>query len=185
MGAHRQTARGIPRFAWGSRVVAVTTTLLMLGGLIAFIGLGIGPRTGAYRTTTMLSGSMSPGIPIGSVLVAVPKPISEIHQGEVVTFQAPVDDHHVVTHLVVSAKVKDGALIVQTKGDANAKPDPWEAQLGSDKVWVVTAVIPWAGTLVQKLRDPTVHRGTVLVLPLLLLFLGLTRIWRRDGPLPA
>lgn len=185
MGAHSQTSREIPSFGWGSRVAAFCTTGLMVVGLIAFLGLGVGPRTGAYKTTTMLSGSMSPGIPIGSVLLTVPKPITEIHQGSVVTFQAPVADRHVVTHRVTAVAIKNGILEVHTKGDANALPDPWVAQLGNGKVWVVTAVIPWAGTVVQKLRNPTVHRLTVVVLPALALVFGLTRIWRRNEALPA
>ena len=185
MGAHSHSARGIPRFTWGSRVAAFCATGFFVLGLIAFVGLGLGPHTGAYKTTTMLSGSMSPGIPVGAVLVAVPKPISEIHPGEVVTFEAPVPDRHVVTHRVTEAKVANGVLLLRTKGDANAKPDPWLAQLHTDKVWVVTTVIPWAGKLVQQLRNPLVHKATVLVLPAIIVLVGFGAIWGRRGAVAA
>lgn len=185
MGAHSQTAGGIPRNSWGSRLAASCVTGLLVIGVIAFVGLGIGPHTGAYKTTTMLSGSMSPGIPVGAVLVAVPKPISEIHPGEVVTFEAPVADRHVVTHRVTEAKISGGALLLRTKGDANAQPDPWQARLATDKVWVVTTVIPWAGKLVQQLRNPLIHRATVIVLPALLVLVGFGAIWGRRGPVAA
>ena len=63
--------------------------------------LGIGPRTGLYRTVTVLSGSMRPHIPAGAVLVETPMPGRDPRVGQVVTYAIPVDDHRIVTHRVV------------------------------------------------------------------------------------
>ena len=44
-------------------------------------------------------------------------------------------------------------------------PDPWEAQLLGDRVWVVVAAAPWGGRLVDAVRSP-IGLTTVAVAPL-------------------
>ncbi|MDX6226597.1 MAG: hypothetical protein QOE64_2973, partial [Frankiales bacterium] len=43
-----------------------TLLAAMLLGVLGFLFLGVGPRTGTYRTVTMLTGSMRPTYPVGS-----------------------------------------------------------------------------------------------------------------------
>src|SRR5918998_3005273 len=95
--------------------------------IVAFAGLAVGPHVFGYRTLTMLTGSMSPSIDPGDVVVVTPIAVSEVTEGMVLTYKIPVEDHHLVTHRVVSVeRGTDGTVIVQTKGDANDGVDPWK-----------------------------------------------------------
>src|ERR687894_1904109 len=104
------------------------------------------PTALGYRTMTMLTGSMSPGIDPGDVIVVTPLPISEVEAGMVISYHIPIDDHRLVSHRVLAVETSpDGAVTVQTQGDANDAPDPWQATLQGDTAWQVTAVIPELG----------------------------------------
>src|SRR3954452_10927771 len=112
-----QRRAGIPStlelaYRWLARVVMVVA-------ILAFAGLAIGPHVFGYRTMTMLTGSMAPGISPGDVVVTAPVAVSEVTKGMAITYHIPVEDHHLITHRVVSVeRGPDGTVTVQTKGDA-------------------------------------------------------------------
>ncbi len=72
---------------------------------------------------SVLSGSMEPKIPLGSVIIAVPQ--SEYKEGDVITFGAETDRTKTVTHRIVevSKDIDLGKVSYRTKGDANDSPD--------------------------------------------------------------
>jgi signal peptidase len=155
-----------------------TVRLVMLLAVVVFAGLAVGPHVLGYRTMTMLTGSMSPGIDPGDVIVVTPLPISQVHAGMVISYHIPIDDHRLVSHRVLSVETSpDGAVTVQTKGDANDAPDPWKATLQGDTAWQVSAVIPHLGTLIQTLRTPIVSQALVYGAPTLLAGWLLLSIW--------
>jgi signal peptidase I len=155
-----------------------TVRLVMLLAVVVFAGLAAGPHVLGYRTMTMLTGSMSPGIDPGDVIVVTPLPISEVQAGMVISYHIPIDDHRLVSHRVLSVETgPDGTVTVQTKGDANDAPDPWQATLQGDTAWQVTAVIPELGTLIQTLRTPIVSQTLVYGAPTLLAGWLLLSIW--------
>jgi signal peptidase I len=155
-----------------------TVRLVMLLAVVVFAGLAVGPHVLGYRTMTMLTGSMSPGIDPGDVIVVTPLPISEVQAGMVISYHIPIDDHRLVSHRVLSVETSpDGAVTVQTKGDANDAPDPWQATLQGDTAWQVTAVIPDLGNLIQALRTPVVSQALVYGAPTLLAGWLLLSIW--------
>lgn len=161
---------------WGCRWL-FTGLLVGAFGLAAL--LAIGPRTGAYRTLTVLSASMRPTFGPGSVVVVRPTPITDLEVGDVITYRVPVDDHRVVTHRIIEIGEQSGRTIVRTQGDAASAPDPWRIQLNGETAWRTTASIPWLGYGIGALRDPWVGRLLVLVGPLLGGLLLLAEIWRR------
>jgi signal peptidase I len=169
-GATRRfAARALPWLARGMVAVAV----------VAFAGLVVGPHAFGYRTMTMLSASMSPSIDPGDITIVTPLAISDVEPGMVIAYHIPVDDHRLVTHRVVSVEHgPDGAVTVQTKGDANEAADPWTATLRGDTAYQVRAVIPEIGSVIQALRTPVIaesltYGATALVAGWLLL-----AIWR-------
>src|SRR5438067_5027086 len=117
--------------AIGRRACKIVLDALAIGGMLALAGLGLGPRTGRYRTMTVLSGSMRPGMPEGSVVVLVPEPARRVRRGQVIAYNVPVDDHHVVAHRIVEVITPGPQPVIRTKGDANPTPDPWTATLTS------------------------------------------------------
>lgn len=151
---------------------------VILVGFLVFAFLVIGPLTGRYRTLTVLTASMGPTYPAGSIVVVVPVPIEKVAVGDVITYSIPVEDHRIITHRVIEV-VEPG--VVRTKGDANNTADPWVARLQGTTAWEARAGVPGAGYLMQLVRGPLPRLIGVFSLTLLALLIGLPAIWRRPG----
>jgi signal peptidase len=103
-------------------ILAVTTMLVVTVGI---------PRIAGATPYTVLTGSMSPGMPPGTLVVV--RPADQIGIGEVVTYQLESGKPAVVTHRVVSvAPGADGKTMFQTQGDANDVPD--ESWVSEDQI---------------------------------------------------
>jgi signal peptidase I len=112
--------------------------------LIIFIAYGILPNRW-YRTLYVYSGSMSPAIESGDVIIITPPPAVPI-PGMIVTLHV---DNFLVTHRVIDT-LPDGKFI--TKGDANIEADEW----GGAKVKLVgeyRARIPYMGYVLATVQD--------------------------------
>jgi signal peptidase I len=178
---HRAEAGAVVRRSRLDRVVSGLLTVLLVGGLVAFAGLALGPRIFGYRTATMLTGSMTGTIDPGDVIVSVPKPTADIAVGDILTFHAPVADQHMETHRVIAVRhTADGRTIIRTQGDANAEPDPWRATVEGDTVWQVAHVVPGVGNVVRALRAPVVRHGLFWLALGALVVLGSSLIWSRN-----
>jgi signal peptidase len=157
---------------------------LAVGGVAAaavFIGLGLLPRTGWYRTETVLSGSMKPYFAPGDMVVVTPEPARDVRVGQVISYSIPIGDHHVESHRIVKILERGEHPVIKTRGDANNAVDPWVARLDGDIAWRVHTVVPRFGWLVSWLRSPLFHFMTVFLAPFLLAVIWLARIWRRPG----
>lgn len=103
------------------------------------------PRVTDSVALTVLSGSMAPAIPAGSVVVVREVPPSELAVGDVVTFQTQAGVDSYVTHRVV--EVIDDTLVpyLVTQGDANeavdVDPVPVDAVRG--RVWYSLPLVGW------------------------------------------
>ncbi|MGY1740628.1 MULTISPECIES: signal peptidase I [unclassified Blastococcus] len=157
---------------WSLRALVATA-------VVALLGLAIGPHVFGYRTMTMLTGSMAPGIEPGDVVVSTPLDVQDVEVGMVISYHIPIDDHRVVTHRVIDVQhTADGRVAVQTQGDANDAPDPWTAILTGDTAYEMRAVVPMVGDLIAQLRDPVVNKALVYGAPALLAAWMLLAIWR-------
>ncbi|MBV9410862.1 MAG: signal peptidase I [Acidimicrobiia bacterium] len=164
--------------AFGRALLLVTVAVSSL----FFLFGGLGPRVAPYRVITVLTGSMRPIAPPGTLIVVTPIPLRDVRVGMVLTYQIPVLDHRVVTHRVIAVKDAGSAHpTITTKGDANNAPDPWSATLQGTTAWRMRAAIPKLGTAVRWLRSPPVHNASTWVVPLALAAIWLSAIWRR-GP---
>jgi signal peptidase I len=160
-----------------------TVRLVVTVAALAFAVLAVGPHVLDYRTMTMLTGSMSPVIDPGDVTIVTPLPITEVTAGMIIAYHIPIDDHHLVSHRVVSVEHGvDGTVTVQTKGDANDAVDPWKAVLQGDTAYQVRAVIPELGHVIQALRTPVISQALVYGAPTLLAGWLLLSIWRPATP---
>ncbi|WP_164699849.1 signal peptidase I [Modestobacter sp. KNN46-3] len=159
-------------FRWSLR-------LLVTVAVLAFGLLAVGPHVLDYRTMTMLTASMSPAIDPGDVTIVTPLPVGEVTEGMIIAYHIPIDDHHLVSHRVVSVEHgADGTVTVETKGDANEAVDPWQAVLQGDTAYQVRAVVPELGHAIQALRTPVVSQALVYGAPALLAGWLLLSIWR-------
>ena len=169
--------------------IVKTAARLLAAGLLAFallllLVVGLGPRTGRYQTMTVLTGSMQPTMPVGSMVVTVPTPARAVRVGDVITYRIPVEDRRVVTHRVVEILRHGDQPIVRTWGDANKDPDTWVAELKGGTVWKVRATVPKVGWALYWLRQATARQVLVLGIPFLVMVLLLRDIWRRS-PVPV
>jgi signal peptidase len=162
------------------RVGNALLSLVLILCVLVFVLLALGPHVLGYRTSTMLTGSMEPGIMPGDVVVTAPRPAADIQVGDVISYQIPIEDHRVETHRVTEViHEKDGSIAIRTKGDANDNVDPWTAVLQEDTVWEMQAVVPKLGTVIRAMRNPIVSNGLKWVAVAGLVLLGLTSIWSR------
>lgn len=157
-------------------------TILLTGAALVFLFLAVGPRFLNYQTSTMLTGSMSPGINPGDVVVSVRTPVSELKVGDAITYSIPIDDHRIETHRVASIKRDDaGTTSVTTKGDANPGADPWTAVLSEDYVYTQAGVVPYLGDGIRALRQPLVQSVLLYGASALLVVVVLSAIWRKPA----
>lgn len=123
---------------WGERpvgVVAATIALFVIGTAGWLSALAVGPTAIGWKPVVVTSGSMTPRIQPGDVVVAAPVH-HRVGPGTVVVFRPP-GGAGLVTHRVVSVH-EDGSYL--TKGDANGQADstpvPADAVVGVGRVLV-------------------------------------------------
>jgi signal peptidase I len=170
------------RWAKACRAVArVAATAGMIGAVAAFLFLAVGPRVLGYQTSTMLTGSMAPLINAGDVTVSVPKPVSGLKTGDIITYGIPVEDHRVETHRIIEIIRNDnGTTAVRTKGDANNGADPWTATLQGGTVHVHAVTIPYLGSVIRTLREPVLLQSLMYGAPAVLVTMVLLSIWKKE-----
>ncbi|HST50281.1 signal peptidase I [Jatrophihabitans sp.] len=160
------------------RATRLLSTLLLGLAVLCLLAVTVGPRLLDYRTATMLTASMAPGIRPGDVIVDTPLALSDVRVGQVLTYHIPVGDHQVVSHRVIEVqRPAPGVVNIRTQGDANPAPDPWTATLTGGTVWQVRAVVPKAGVVIRALRTPWVHTALTGAVPILVLVWLLMGIW--------
>lgn len=160
------------------RLVGLVANAMLALCVLAFFLIALGPHLFGYRTATMLTGSMEPGIMPGDVVVTVPRPAADVKVGDVISYRIPVEDHRVETHRITKViHGKDGSIAIQTKGDNNPGVDPWTATLAGDTVWEMTTVVPKLGTAIKVMRSPAVQHGVFWIAFGGLLLLGMSIIW--------
>jgi signal peptidase I len=94
----------------------------LLGVLFILIALTIiTSRTsilGGFRSLVVLTGSMEPKLPVGSVLYVQRQPA--YHTGDVIAFESGNIN---ITHRIIGTETKNGQFFYKTKGDANNASD--------------------------------------------------------------
>ena len=112
-----------------------------------------------HPVMTMLSGSMSPVIRTGDLIVDDPVTAVQaqhLQVGQVVSFREAAGSTAVITHRIVAVRHGAGGQVSYvTKGDANNAADS-PARPASDVVGVFSHDIPRAGYLLTDLHRPAV-----------------------------
>jgi signal peptidase len=163
----------------GKRIISTSVTLVLALTAALFLFLAVGPRFLDYQTSTMLTGSMSPEINPGDVVVSVPVPVDELRVGDIITYSIPVDDHRIETHRIIDVSLSGNVATVQTKGDANPAEDPWKAVLSGNHVYRHVATVPYLGTAIRTLREPFIRNVLLYGATTVLVGGVLLSIWAR------
>ena len=130
------------------RLLVAVLSWLLLGLAAAVVGAAVVvPRLSGSTPMTVLTGSMSPSYPPGTLVVVRPGPADGIVIGDAITYQLRSGEPTVVTHRVVGVGYDGkGERVFTTQGDANESPDrePVRAVQVRGEVWYA---VPWIGRL--------------------------------------
>jgi signal peptidase len=131
-----------------TRRTGAVLSWLMLGLAVSVVAVAvIVPRLTGSTPMTVLTGSMAPSYPPGTLVVVRPGPADNITFGDAITYQLRSGEPTVVTHRVVGVGYDGkGERVFTTQGDANESPDrePVRAVQVRGEVWYA---VPWIGRL--------------------------------------
>ena len=103
-----------------ARICSMIGVSLLILVILICIPLTL-PRLTGFDIYTVVTGSMEPAIPVGSLIYVREEAPAELMEGEVVAYRSDTDAGIIITHRVVKNQVVSGQLI--TKGDANEAED--------------------------------------------------------------
>ena len=128
--------------AWVA-LVGIVLALVLMAHVAGFLG---------YRVVIIRGSSMAPAIPLGALVFEQTVTPAAIVPGDVVTLA--LLGAAVVTHRVIGVTNADGRISLETRGDANASPDP-ALQPATSVTGVVRFFVPLAGFALAFLGIPT------------------------------
>ncbi|GIW69135.1 signal peptidase I [Candidatus Parcubacteria bacterium] len=167
----RVAAELLPKAAYGALVgIVAGMGLLLLATQVPLFGE-------LLRLRIVQSGSMSPAIPTGSLVVIRPSQSYEI--GDVITFQTS-GARVPTTHRIIADEIIAGRRFFITKGDANEDADTRRVSQSAVEGKVVLAV-PYLGYILDFARTPLGFLA-IIVVPALAIVLEEGRVlyeaWR-------
>ena len=121
---------------------SIIGTLMLLAVIVTCLPLTV-PKWMGYEIYNVVSPSMYPAIPMGSVIYVEPTAPESIEAGDVIAFHG---ERSIITHRVVRNQIVEGQFV--TKGDANAKEDI-NPVLYREMVGKVVYHIPFIGQLLM------------------------------------
>ena len=149
-GRRRKNAR------W-RELVGVLLNGLSLGVLLLILALAavtiVLPAAVGGMPLSVLTGSMRPNLPPGTLVVTKPTPAEEIGVGDVITYQLESGQATLVTHRVIERSVNsaDGEISFITQGDNNNTPDaePVRPVQTRGTVWYAIPYLGWVNQAVS------------------------------------
>lgn len=148
--------RGVSRIGSGGRrragrVCSAAGTILIVV-VILLCSMLVLPGMLGFHMYHVVSGSMEPAIPVGSLLYVQGGEPEDVEEDAVIAFYGALEDAGIITHRVVKNNVVSGTFF--TKGDANEKEDPepvpYDNYIGS-----VVLSLPYAGKVLTVMTSVT------------------------------
>ena len=158
-GSHRSGRRGLPPSVRRAGRVAGLAVLGLIACAVAVIGVAV--VSGRWQIRPVLSGSMSPTLPVGGVVITERVPLADLSVGNIAVFHPPFESKITYVHRIISLRHSHGSLLIRTKGDANIYPDPWTLKIRGRWAYVARGSIPWVGYVAVWIHSP---RGRALSL---------------------
>ncbi|WP_232716114.1 signal peptidase I [Gordonia metallireducens] len=134
--------------------------LLLIGAVAILCATILIPKIAGAQPYTVLTGSMKPDYPPGTLIVVKPRPADEIGVGDVVTYQIRSGSPEVITHRVIEVTENpQGELRFVTQGDNNglADAEPVRPVQVRGTLWYSVPYIGWVNNWF------TGQRRTVLI----------------------
>ncbi len=142
---------------WTGLTYGLLSLVLVMAALLIVV-----PKVAGGIPLTILSGSMEPNLPVGSLAVVVPVEPDDVRIGQVVTYLPHPNDPTPITHRVTAITHRaDGGYTFTFQGDANAAPDK-PVQDYQVRAKVLYAV-PWLGHLNNAVNGENKHVALYVV----------------------
>lgn len=130
--------------SWG-----VLALLLIVAAIVIVV-----PAVSGATPYTILTGSMRPAYPPGTLVVVRPVELADVRLGTVLTYQIESGRPEVVTHRVtevIQPNLPGGEPRFVTKGDANSAtdPEPVRSEQIRGEVWYSVPWIGWVNNVVN------------------------------------
>jgi len=149
-------------------------------GFAAVLALAlIVPSFFGYGSVTVLSGSMTPTLHVGDVVIEHRVPPLSVRVGDIVTFRVPEHQSRLYTHRVVAMEAVGSDVSFVTRGDANTGVERWTIP-ASGTIGRVELRIPNLGYVTNRAGSRIGRFGLLVIPAILLAFVELRRIWRRS-----
>ena len=161
-----------------------------LGLVGIFCAIVVGLVVTGHHLEQVVTGSMTPTIPVGSLVVTQSVPVSQLQVGDVMVFPNPYDSSETIIHRIVwLSHNQQGDVLVKTKGDANSLPDNWEISRSENaEADQVIWIMPGVGTAAAWLQKVGVW-GLIALLIGVIGWYGLRKVRsilaEDDGPHPT
>jgi signal peptidase len=171
------------------RVLGTTLTVIVVMVAAVVMVVAVATRLSPKEQYTafghpvliVLSGSMSPAINTGDLIVDNPVTATQathLHVGQIITFRSAPGSSTYFNHRIYKVIHRDGAVLYETKGDANNAPDT-SLRPSSDVIGLYSWKIPRGGYFLSNLHDPLVL-ALLLAAPILWFVAEPLRRWARE-----
>lgn len=152
-----------------SKLVKNIISYIVIAIVFIFMVISILSNTGlfGYKFYDVLTGSMSPTIKPGSLIVVKEIDDTEIKEGDIITFKGN-STSNITTHRVVEVIEENKNIKFQTKGDANDVLDPMLID-GNLLVGKVVFDIPYMGQVMSFINQ---YRVVIVILIIAYLCFG-------------
>ena len=150
-------------------VAVVALATLLVGGLLGLGALGV-------RPLVITSGSMTPTLRVGDLVVSRSVTPDRLRPGQIVSFRSAVFRGELVTHRVVRTSRTADLVVVETRGDANNASETWSVPATS-KVGIAVTRIRRVGWWFAAVNTRPGHVAVLLVALSGVAVMALSRVW--------
>ncbi|MES2092455.1 MAG: signal peptidase I [Actinomycetota bacterium] len=143
----RSTQKGLAHYLGLALSGALLVLVLALAALVVVI-----PKLAGGIPLTVLTSSMIPRFPPGTLVVDVPVKTDDLRVGDVATYQIASGKPGVITHRIIAIQNdSNGKRTFTFKGDNNSQPDPGQilAEQVQGRVWYSLPYIGYANNAVN------------------------------------
>jgi signal peptidase I len=153
-GSTTASPRRIPA---GLALLWPATCWAVLGFLVALLPLAMNGDLHRFQVMSVLSGSMTPTVDVGDLVVAEVVSPTDLAAGDLATFKSP-ETGKLVTHRVQSILWRGEIADVISRGDSNTVGETWSVTAES-RVGKVVLRVPRAGYALGVLGTPAGQLG--------------------------
>lgn len=129
--------------SWGRSILGAAGMILIIL-VILLCSLLILPKLFGSHMYHVLSGSMEPELPVGSLICVREGKPEEVKEGDIIAFYSSLEGEGIITHRVVKNNVVSGNF--RTRGDANEKEDPLPVSY-DNYIGRMVLTVPYMGKL--------------------------------------